>query len=148
MADEKTRWATIGALWENNGRGRQKYGGNISLGLLGEVKIMVFPNPSSNPKAPDFNIATPADGLLLNVLAREQQNPEEDHARRHEREDRLQEQIKKLQKQLGDAERDFLAVRRELEAARRQPPLTSTKPITPPEPPAEPETDPQDSMPF
>lgn len=66
MAAEKTRWVQVGALWDY---GKGEMSGNISLGLLGEVKVLIRPNTSVNPRAPAYNIIAKVEELPLNRLS-------------------------------------------------------------------------------
>lgn len=71
MADAKgkdgSRWVQVGALWDERGGGLT---GTVSLGILGEVRILIRPNSNrTNPRAPGYNIIAKAEDLPLNRLA-------------------------------------------------------------------------------
>ena len=51
----------IGALWNKKDKNKREYlSGSVDLGMLGEARIMIFPNEKTEENHPDWaiNLAT------------------------------------------------------------------------------------------
>jgi hypothetical protein len=73
MADKKRRWIQVGTLWMDNGpesgMSPIKMSGVISLGVLGEVRVIIRKDEYGTQGKPRYKVLMSVGKSPLNVLA-------------------------------------------------------------------------------